>query len=166
MPLPDLQPLKSLPRTGWVRAGVPDPETVAAHTWGVSALVLLLATPEVDLGRALAMAVLHDLAELRTGDITPHDGVSPSEKHRREARAMADLLPDRPDLVSLWEEYEARQSPEARLVQACDKLDMALQARSAQARAGLDLSEFVATARRALEGTPWRTLVPDPPCKG
>lgn len=31
---------------------------------------------------------MHDLAECIVGDITPHCGVSPEEKHRREDEAM------------------------------------------------------------------------------
>ena len=34
--------LKRLKRAGWVRKGVPDPESVAGHSWGVSWLVLVL----------------------------------------------------------------------------------------------------------------------------
>ncbi|HMV69905.1 MAG TPA: HD domain-containing protein, partial [Myxococcota bacterium] len=84
--------LKALPRAGWVRRGVEAPESVAAHSWGVAWLVLALAPPEIDRGRALTYAVLHDLAEVRTGDITPHDGVPPAIKAAAEARAIDDLL--------------------------------------------------------------------------
>ena len=67
--------LKALPRAGWVRAGVRHPESVAAHSWGVAWLVLVLCPPALDRGRALAIAVAHDLPEVTVGDITPHDGV-------------------------------------------------------------------------------------------
>ena len=110
-------------------------------------LVLLLCPEGVDREKALVMAVLHDLAELRTGDITPQDGVSPEEKHRREAEAMRAILPDRPDLVEVWEAYEAGETPEARFVHACDKLDMGLQARHVSEREGVDLEEFMEAAR-------------------
>ena len=139
--------LKELPRTGWVRAGVPEPESVAAHAWGTAWLVLALCPPALDRGRALAMAVLHDLAEVRTGDLTPADGVDPQEKERREERALRALLaPLPPELMDRWREFAALASPEARFVRACDKLDMALQAARYRERHALDLQEFVESA--------------------
>ena len=37
------------------------------------------------------MAICHDIAEVRIGDITPHDGVPAEEKVRIETEAMLDL---------------------------------------------------------------------------
>ena len=72
--------LKELDRSGWKRVGVENPESVAAHTWGMCWLILVLAPHEIDQLRALKLAIIHDLAEARVGDITPHDGVSKAEK--------------------------------------------------------------------------------------
>ena len=113
--------LKELPRTGWVRAGVPEPESVAAHSWGVAWLVLVLCPRHIELDRALAMAVVHDLAEVRAGDLTPHDGVSAQDKSLAERRALGGMLQGLPrsgQLHGLWEEYEARRTIEARVVRA------------------------------------------------
>lgn len=143
--------LKEVARAGWVRVGVPAPESVAAHSWGVAFLALLLAPPELDRGKLLAMAVLHDLAELEVGDLTPHDGVGKEEKHRREARALDRLLADRPDLRALWDEAEARQSPEARFLKHLDRLEMGVQARRYRDR-GADVSEFLAEVAAELAG--------------
>ena len=141
--------LKALPRAGWVRAGVESPESVAAHAWGVAWLVLVLCPEGVDRGRALAIAVAHDIAEVRCGDITPQDGVSTEKKQALEQAAMEGLaggLPNGEALLDLWQDYEAGQSPEARFVKACDKLDMALQAQRYSAEQGLELGEFVESA--------------------
>jgi putative hydrolase of HD superfamily len=139
--------LKALPRAGWIRAGVPAPESVAAHSWGVAWLVLELLPAELDLGRALAYAVLHDLPEARVGDITPHDGVAPATKHAREAAAAAALLP--PHLAERWAAYEAQADPEARFVRQLDRLDMAVQA-VAYAEQADDVRPFLASARRVV----------------
>ncbi len=120
--------LKGVPRAGWVRRGVAQPESVAGHSWGVAWLVLALLPPDLDRGRALAYAVLHDLAEVRVGDITPADGVSAADKRRREARAITELFADHPALAATWRDYEAQRTPEARFVRQLDRLDMALQA--------------------------------------
>jgi putative hydrolase of HD superfamily len=137
--------LKELDRAGWKRVGVAHPESVAAHSWGVALLALLRCPPGLDRGKLLAMAVLHDLAEVRVGDLTPFDGVSPDEKHRRERDAMDELLAHRPDLRVLWDEAEAGISPEARLLKELDRADMGLQAERYMEQ-GFDVSEFLAAA--------------------
>ena len=149
--------LKDLRRAGWVRAGVPSPESVAAHSWGVAWLVLVLCPEELDRDKALAIAVVHDLAEVRVGDLTPQDAVP--DKARLEAEAFAELvqpLPRAQELTELFEAYGS--SPEGRFVKACDKLDMALQAAAYQDQTGLDLREFVDSALAKLEPGPLREL--------
>ena len=144
--------LKDLPRAGWARVGIERPESVAAHSWGVAWLVLALCPPGIDRGRALAIAVLHDLAEVRIGDLTPHDAVAPADKSRAELEALSDMvapLAAGEEMVALWRELEEGSSPEGRLVKACDKLDMALQAQRYRRR-GVDTSEFVDSALTAL----------------
>lgn len=122
-------PLKRLPRTGWVRDGVKNPESVAAHVWGVVALVLELQptlAPQVDLLRALKMAIHHDTPEIIAGDVTPHDGISTDEKLRLERAGAQKILG--PADLEMWEELEAGMSETAKFVKAMDRLDMALQA--------------------------------------
>lgn len=154
--------LKDLPRAGWVRVGVRGPESVAAHSWGVAWLVLALCPPGLDRGRALAIALVHDLAEVRVGDITPHDQVPAAEKRRREAEAMASLaaaLPGGAELVRLWTEYADASTPEARFVRACDKLDLGLQARFYAEEQGADTAELLDSALARLEDEDLRALL-------
>ncbi len=153
--------LKALPRAGWVRVGVREPESVAAHSWGVAWLVLALCPPHVDRGRALAIATLHDLAEVRVGDLTPEDGVPAEHKDALEARALQSLtaaLPQGPELQALAREYRQGLTPEGRFVRACDKLDLALQASWYEARQGLDLGEFLDSALERLQESDLREL--------
>lgn len=138
--------LKGLPRAGWLRVGISTPESVAAHSWGIAYLVMRLCPPELDMGRALAIATLHDLPEIRVGDLTPHDGVSPADKRARETIAAQALLGDRPDLLALWTEYVERASAEARMVRDLDKLDMAIQASIYARDTGIDTREFIESA--------------------
>ena len=142
--------LKEVDRAGWKRIGVERPESVAAHSWGVALLALLRCPPELDRGKLLAMAVLHDLAELRVGDLTPHDGVSKADKHARERAAMDELLADRPDLRAIWDEAEAKETPEARLLDQLDKADMGVQAER-YAALGYHVAEFRASAALGLK---------------
>lgn len=159
--------LKELPRTGWVRRGVPGPESVAAHSWGVAWLVLALLPAELDRARALSYAVLHDLPEVRIGDLTPHDGVDKARKAALEAEALDDLLAGAggrgAELIGLWHDYEAQLDEEARFVRQCDRLDMAVQAvayaRSAGGPPAEELVEFVDSAARVIEHPALRPLV-------
>lgn len=128
--------LKDETRTGWVLRGIDDPESVAAHSWGVATLCLLYAADaDVDPEAACAMAVVHDLAETRTGDIpTRATDVDASgedrEKEAREREAIDDLLAPLDDTTirERWEAYEARDTPTARFVKDMDLVDMCLQA--------------------------------------
>ena len=140
--------LKELDRSGWKRVGVENPESVAAHTWGMCWLILVLAPHEIDQLRALKLAIIHDLAEARVGDITPHDGVSKSEKSRRETTAATNMLANRPDLLALWNEYNECTTPEAKFVHDVDRLDMALQAIRYGNFHNTDTSEFLVSAQK------------------
>jgi putative hydrolase of HD superfamily len=141
--------LKEVDRAGWKRIGVTHPESVAAHSWGVALLALLRCPPHLDRHKLLAMAVLHDLAEVLVGDLTPHDGVSKAEKRRREAAAMDQLLAARPDLRAIWDEAEAGESEEARLLKSLDRAEMGVQA-GRYAELGFDVSEFLASADESM----------------
>lgn len=150
--------LKTVPRTGWVRRGVPKYESVADHSWRVAALALLLVGREdVDASKVLTMAVIHDMAEAVVGDIAPDDNVTKEEKQQMEEQAMsrlAECLGSAEEsgraahlLSTLFHEYEVRESVEAKVVKDLDLLDMILQADEYEQRFGIDLSEF-------FEGTP------------
>ena len=143
--------LKALARAGWKRVGIPSPETVASHSWGISVLALALAPPDLNRERLLSYAAIHDLPECMAGDITPHDGVTAAEKHRRELQAMSHLaqagLPQH--LQSIWLAYEAQQDEEARFVRQLDKLDMALQALLYAPVA--EVGEFIDSAERGVQ---------------
>lgn len=137
--------LKQLLRTGWVRAGVNQPESVAAHSWGMAILAMKNCPEELNRLRVIEMCIVHDLPEIVVGDLTPHDDVS--NKAKDERNAMQELAPY---WLDLFEEYEAGVTAEARFVKYLDKLDMALMARLYEDEQGLDLSEFITSAREVI----------------
>ena len=159
--------LKDVARAGWALRGVADPESVAEHSHRAAILALVLAPraePALDVARCVAMALVHDLAEARVGDITPFDGISADEKRRREEAAMAELsaLAGAPDLLALWREYDAAETPEARFVKEIDKLETVLQAAEYGARGGVGhaaLDEFWASAEARLSSPVCRALL-------
>lgn len=137
--------LKHLLRTGWVRAGVNQPESVASHSWGMAILAMKNCPEELNRLRVIEMCIVHDLPEIIVGDLTPHDDVS--NKAKDERNAMQELAPY---WLDLFEEYEAGMTAEARFVKYLDKLDMALMASLYQDEQGLDLSEFITSAREVI----------------
>jgi len=88
----------------------------------------------LDTNKCIQLALIHDLAEARVGDITPHCGVSDEEKHRLELEtmeyisAMLGPLLGGEAIVKLWKEYEEGITEEAKLLKDLDKIEMILQA--------------------------------------
>lgn len=143
--------LKRTPRTGWLQRGVPQAENVAAHSFGVVFATLVLAQvveEPIDLGRALAMAALHDLPEGLTTDIPSPAWahLPPGVKTGVERGAMTRILDGASFAAPLhewWEALHAADSPEARLVDDADKLDLFIQALMYEEQTGnRQLAEF------------------------
>ena len=137
--------LKALPRAGWIRQGIEHPESVAAHSWGLAILCLEFA-PRVqmnlNLEKVLKLALTHDLPEVLVGDITPHDGISKSQKQQLEENSAKTVLNS--TMFEWWQEYDVNDTPEAKFVHAMDKIDMALQAMLYQNQ--VDTKEFILSA--------------------
>ena len=127
--------LKTVPRAGWQKkVGITSPESVADHAYCVAAIAMILSdVKKLDTGKILKMAILHDLAESITGDLTPEDGPK-SKKIRLENAAMKKILSyfdrkNQKQYWSIWMQYQKNSSKEAKLLHNVDKLEMALQAR-------------------------------------
>jgi putative hydrolase of HD superfamily len=141
--------LKNLPRAGWLQRGVMKAETVAEHTFGVASLALLVGdmVPDIDRGRLLAIALLHDMAEVLVGDLplTASRLFGNTAKHQAEEAAMCELLeglPQMEDYLALWQDYETRASREARLVKQLDRLEMLSQALAYERAGSRVMGEF------------------------
>lgn len=151
-----LEPLKHLERTGWLDRGVPRPESVAAHSWRLAMMSWIVADAlGLNAERAVVLAMVHDVAEVITGDLTPYHAVSesaeerlawarrseaelpeaPAWKRRKtddERAALSSLLARLPPalaahLAETWEEYEQSATAEARLVTQLDKFEALVQ---------------------------------------
>jgi putative hydrolase of HD superfamily len=105
-------------------------ENSAEHSWHLALMAMVLAehadTP-LDVARVVAMLLIHDVVEIDAGDTFCYDtaGVlDQGERERLAADRLFGLLP--PDqaaaMRALWEEFEARQTPEARFAVAMDRL--------------------------------------------
>lgn len=143
--------LKNTIRTGWTMRGIAHAENVAAHSYGVTfiALVLLeLLNQPLNRDRVLQMAILHDLPEGLTTDIpTPSWRLMPSgiktDVERSAITTILDNAPFRQAWLEIWEELHANQTAEAQLVHDADKLEMYVQAwRYEQETGNKRLAEF------------------------
>jgi putative hydrolases of HD superfamily len=106
-------------------------ENTAEHSWhlGIAALVMApFATEPIDVGNAVAMALVHDIVEIDAGDTFEYDeaDAAATKQAREEAAAerLFGLLPADTGrrFRDLWDEYERGDTPEARFVMAIDRL--------------------------------------------
>ena len=105
-------------------------ENDAEHSWALCLLVITLAehanVPHLDVLRALKMVIIHDLVEIDAGDTFAYDTKNMADQHARECLAadrIFGLLPpsQSSEFRALWDEFEARQTPEAKFAAAVDR---------------------------------------------
>jgi len=115
-------------------------ENSAEHSWHLVLTAIVLrehSADDVDLLRVLEMLAVHDLVEIDAGDTFAYDTqdlVTKAEREQAAADRVFALLP--PDeaarLRTLWEEFEAHESADARFANAVDRLQPLLQNASAK----------------------------------
>jgi putative hydrolase of HD superfamily len=132
-------------------------ENSAEHSWHLAMMALLLAehaNEPVNVSRVVRMVLIHDIVEIDAGDTYYYDPVAALDKSERERRAadrlFALLPPDQgSDLRTLWEEFEACQTADARFASSLDRFIPQLHNYYTQ---GKSWSEHGVTADRVLEG--------------
>lgn len=151
--------LKSEMRRGWVKKlGMDRPESVADHSYRTALITLIFSDSlGLDTGKALRLALLHDLPEAIVGDAMPEER-SGKRKTEMETKAMEEILSElseeqRALYLEAWGEFVDGKTPEARLVRQADKLEMAIQAWEYANERGDPLlaKEFWASARGQVE---------------
>src|SRR5437879_3555514 len=162
--------LKAEPRRGWLKKlRLQRTESVADHSFALSLLCLFEGERRsYNVERLLKLALLHDLEEAITGDLTPED-----KEARGENIAKAQKISAREQLISyfplgnqrsyreLWSELENERSREAQLVHELDKLELALQANE-YAKGGIEatkLKEFYESSRTAIKDPKLRRIL-------
>ena len=98
------------------------------------------------------MALVHDIQESIVGDIMPekYSGVTKEDKHEMEEEAIGRIgkalggfnESAGENVVGLWREYEAAETPEALLLKDLDKFEMIVQADEYEREQGLVLQDF------------------------
>ena len=106
-------------------------ENDAEHSWHLAVMAILLSEyandKEIDLLHVVKMVLIHDLVEIDAGDTYCYDDVSVQGQKERETKAaerIFNLLPadQAKEIRALWDEFEARSTPESRYANALDRL--------------------------------------------
>lgn len=120
--------LKELPRSGYAFLGSGS-ETVAEHAFMTTMICFVISRmePEIDREKLMAMALVHDLAEARTGDL---NYVQKKYVQALEGKAVNDMtqgLSFADDLKGLINEFNSSETKEAKLVKDADQLSFILE---------------------------------------
>lgn len=151
--------LKKVPRKGWKnKVGIEHPESVADHSYGAAIMAMVLSdSNKFNTEKILKMALLHDLAESITGDLTP-DEITKEDKRILESDSIKEIFSKLPENLAkgyeiLWNEYQQADSQEAILLHEIDKLEMAIQAAkySSEGFPNEKLALFVESARKEIK---------------
>ena len=107
-------------------------ETVAAHSWRLAVLALLVA-PEIDgidANKLVRMCLVHDFGEAITGDIPSFLKTEANEATEEDAvQTLISTLPEphRSELSTLFCEMDALETQESRVYKALDKMEAVIQ---------------------------------------
>jgi len=110
-------------------------ENDAEHSWHLAVMALTLreyADGQIDIARVIEMVLVHDIVEADAGDTFLYDETANEAKEeieRQAAERIFGLLPadQKAWFASLWEEFEARLTAEARFAAALDRLEPMMQ---------------------------------------
>ncbi|KAA2248694.1 HD family hydrolase [Solihabitans fulvus] len=150
--------LKRTPRAGWLLAGVPNPESVAEHSFRVGIIAYVIAAQEgANPDRAATLGLFHDFPEARIGDVP-----SVGKNYVRTAapqEVIADQVAGLPEplgrhIATLIDEHEKAKSTDATLEAKCsrdaDKIECLVQAREYEAAGNTQLKPWIDSMLRAV----------------
>jgi putative hydrolase of HD superfamily len=132
-------------------------ENTAEHSWHLAIMAILLAehaNQPIDVARVVKMVLIHDIVEIDAGDTYFYDTAAAVDKADREnaaaQRIFGILPPDQSEeLRTLWKEFEAGKTGDARFALALDRFMPQLHNYHTRGRSW---AEHGITADRVLEG--------------
>lgn len=125
----EVDKLKKVIRQSYISDGSRK-ENDTEHSWHLALMTMILAehaNEPVDVLKVMKMVIIHDIVEIDAGDTYAYDEKGNEDKYDREVKAaerIFGLLPEDQceSLKSLWEEFEARQTIEAKFAAAIDRV--------------------------------------------
>jgi len=105
-------------------------ENDAEHAWHMAVMAYVLreySNEPIDISRVMIMCLIHDLVEIDAGDTYAYDAEAlKSQKEREDAakERIFSILPDdqKQELMGLFDEFEANETPEAKFAHAMDNI--------------------------------------------
>ena len=158
--LDKIEKLKCNTRHSWTSSG--RHESVAEHSWRLAVMAILCADeyPEIDINKVIKMCLIHDFGEAITGDVPSFWKTEAQES--KEDDAIKSLLSSLPcglesNLVGLFDEMNARVTPEAKLFKSLDNLEAVLSHNEADISTWIPLeySENLVYGRENCEWSEW-----------
>jgi putative hydrolase of HD superfamily len=126
----EIDKLKQIIRESWL-VDASRKETDAEHSWHIALMALLLQEyanqKDIDILSVVKMLLIHDIVEIDAGDTFIYDTEHAQDQNERETRAATrifGLLPpdQQEEFCALWEEFEKRQTPEAKFARTIDSM--------------------------------------------
>lgn len=129
--------LKNKIRNGWRVWNIDRErvESVAEHIYGTCILAISIDSQfelDVNLDKVVMMLVLHEIEEIKIGDLTPFDKQTKEERRVLGKQAVEDVLSvldQKVEYVELIEEFEERKTKESLFAKMCDKLEADIQSK-------------------------------------
>lgn len=107
-------------------------ESVAEHSWMMTLMAFFIKDefPDVDMDKVIKMCIIHDLGEAFTGDIPAFEKTASNSE--TEEKLLYDWVRSLPpnyanEMITLYDEMEKRQTPEAKIYKAIDGLEALIQ---------------------------------------
>lgn len=129
--------LKEKVRTGWIEIGINKErlESVAEHIYGCLILAIAIDSEyklDLDMYKVLKMLTLHELEEIKMGDLTLRSGITKKEKIELGKKCVKDVtdgLFKQNEIEQLLDEFNAQLTKEAIFCYHIDKIECDFQAK-------------------------------------
>ncbi|MCE0492462.1 HD domain-containing protein [Vibrio salinus] len=126
----EIDKLKSVLRKSAVKSAGNRAENSAEHSWHVALMALVLkehANEPIDILKVVKMLLIHDIVEIDAGDVIIYDHEARRQQEIKEKQAAERLFGSLPgkegqEFKSLWFEFEAAESAEAKFAKSLDRL--------------------------------------------
>ena len=140
-------------------------ENDAEHAWHMAIMTILLseyAKEEIDVLKTVTMLLIHDIVEIDAGDTYAYDEEAKKTQREREVKAADRLFGMLPEdqgkrFRKLWEEFEARETPEAKFARTMDNLQPMMLNAATDGKAWVEhavqLSQIMKRNERTAEGS-------------
>lgn len=129
--------LKEKIRRGWEVWNIDKErvESVAEHIYGTCILAISIDSEfklDIDIHKVVMMLLLHEIEEIKIGDLTPFDKITKEEKRKIGKKAVEEVLSTldkKGQYIELIEEFEEIKTKESIFAKMCDKLEADIQAK-------------------------------------